>query len=182
MPASPREQQILDILNKKGRASVQELAGKLSVSAMTIHRDLNRLAAAGLIVKSHGGASLAAPAAGPRDACAMCEKPVNERTAFLLRLSSGEQRRACCAHCGLMLQEMTADVQQVLTADFLHLHVVSAPQAAYLIESGLTVCCVPSVLAFGSEAEARKFQKGFGGSVVDQAGAMRFLKDMMRSA
>ncbi len=176
-----REQQILSHLQKHGSASIQELADKLSVSVMTVHRDLNRLAAAGMIVKSHGSASMTSPAAGAKDACAMCGKTVNERTAFLLHLPSGEQRRACCAHCGLMLLEMTAGATQSMTADFLRPHMVSARQATYVVESGLTVCCAPSVLSFGSEEEAEKFQKGFGGALMDMAGAIRFLQKMTRS-
>jgi DeoR/GlpR family transcriptional regulator of sugar metabolism len=146
-----------------------------------VHRDLNRLAAAGMVVKSHGGAALASPAAAAKDACAMCGKTVNEQTAFVLQLRNGELRRACCAHCGLMLGEMTAGVTQSMTADFLHPHMVAAQQATYVVGCDLTVCCAPSVLSFGSEEEAQKFQKGFGGASVDMKGALRYLKNMMRS-
>lgn len=171
-PLTPREQQILKLLQEKGNASIQELAEGLSVSGMTIHRDLNRLAAAGLIAKTHGGAALASSEAD-RDGCAMCGKSLTERTLFLVNLPGGEQRRACCAHCGLMLQMQTGGVS--MTADFLHNHIVSANQAIYLLQSELTICCAPSVLSFGSRQDAEKFQKGFGGTLASMEEAVQFL-------
>ncbi len=179
--SSPRDQKILAHLQKQGHASIQELADQLAVSVMTVHRDLNRLAAAGMVVKAHGSASLASPASAAKDACAMCGKTVNERTAFILQLGNGEQRRACCAHCGLMLQEMTPNVTQSLTADFLHPHMVSAGQAVYLLQSEVTVCCAPSVLSFGSPQEAEKFQKGFGGRAANMKETIQALQHMMHS-
>ena len=84
MPHSAsREQTILEILQARGNASIQELAEALGVSTMTVHRDLNRLAVAGQIQKTHGGASLATGSTG---GCAMCGKPVSERTVFLFHL------------------------------------------------------------------------------------------------
>ena len=180
MPYSAsREQTILEILQARGNASIQELAEALGVSTMTVHRDLNRLAAAGQIQKTHGGASLATGSTG---GCAMCGKPVSERTVFLFHLPNGEQRRACCAHCGLALFQQAAGASQAMTADFLHGHIVSAGQAVYLLESELTVCCVPSVLSFGSRAEAERFEKGFGGRLANLKETMHFLHETMRAS
>ena len=180
MPYSAsREQTILELLQARGNASIQELAEALGVSTMTVHRDLNRLAAAGQIQKTHGGASLATGSTG---GCAMCGKPVSERTVFLFHLPNGEQRRACCAHCGLALFQQSAGAShQAMTADFLHGHIVSAGQAVFLLESELTVCCVPSILSFGSRAEAERFQKGFGGRLADLKGAVQFLREAMQT-
>ena len=179
MPSSPREQQILALLNKKGRISVQELAEKLSVSAMTIHRDLNQMAADGLIVKTHGGASLPSQPSG-ENKCGMCGKPLSERTLFIVNLPDGSQRRACCAHCGLMMHSNMGGT--ALTADFLHNHILSANQAVFLLHSELTVCCAPSVLSFGSRADAEKFQTGFGGQLASMNEALQFLHGAMHSS
>lgn len=179
MAAAPRKQQILEILDKKGHVSVQELAETFSVSTMTIHRDLNQMAAEGLVVKSHGAVSLPPPSRG-ENKCGMCGKALSDRTLFIINLPNGEQRRACCAHCGLMMCPNTEGVS--LTADFLHNHMLSASQATYLIQSDLTVCCAPGVLSFGSRQEAQKFQKGFGGKLVDMAGAIKFLHDGANAA
>ena len=50
-----REKKILEHLQKQGSASIQELMEVFNVSNMTIHRELNKLAEAGLIQKKHGG-------------------------------------------------------------------------------------------------------------------------------
>lgn len=179
MPFTPRQQKILSVLEKQGHVSVQELAETFSVSTMTIHRDLNQMAAEGLVVKSHGAVSLPPPPSG-ENKCNMCGKALSERTLFIINLPSGEQRRACCAHCGLMMCQNTQGIS--LTADFLHNHMLSGSQATYLIQSDLTVCCAPGVLSFGSRQEAEKFQKGFGGKLVDMAGAIKFLHDGANAA
>ena len=57
-----RQQHILAHLNRNGRASVAELSQMLSVSEVTIRADLQALAAGDLIVRTHGGAVLAARA------------------------------------------------------------------------------------------------------------------------
>ena len=46
-----RENQILERIKKKGSVPIQQLAEALSVSTMTVHRDLNRLEEKGLIRK-----------------------------------------------------------------------------------------------------------------------------------
>lgn len=50
-----REKKILELLQKQGSASIQELMETFNVSNMTIHRELNKLANSGLIQKKHGG-------------------------------------------------------------------------------------------------------------------------------
>jgi nitrous oxide reductase accessory protein NosL len=52
---------------------------------------------------------------------------------------------------------------------------MTAAQAHYLIDPELTICCSPSVLAFSSHEEALKFQKGFGGRIVNFHLAIEFL-------
>lgn len=51
-----RKQKILSILDQKGEAEVKELAESLSISEITIRRDLQQLAADGLLYRTHGGA------------------------------------------------------------------------------------------------------------------------------
>lgn len=177
-----REKKLLEYLQEHESASIHELAQVFGVSNMTIHRDLDKLEKAGHVHKRHGGARLAGKSNTTVGyACEMCGKPIAERTLFLVKLESGEEKRACCAHCGLMMQSRELRVWQTLTADYLHGHIVSANQAVYVIESELTICCVPSILSFGSTADAKKFQKGFGGDLMNMAEAMRHLHGMMRA-
>lgn len=174
-----REKKILDYLQKQGSASIQQLTEVCGVSNMTVHRDLNKMEEAGLLKKKHGGVTLASPAAG-ENICAMCKKSVVERTAFIISMESGEQIRACCAHCGLMMQSQMKK-SQALTADFLRGHIISASQAAYVIGSEVNVCCVPSVLSFGSRQDAEKFKKGFGGTLATMPEVIRYLHGMMHA-
>lgn len=54
--SSDRRQKILDIVNQKRSISVEELAEYFPVSAITIRRDLDKLAEEKLINRVHGGA------------------------------------------------------------------------------------------------------------------------------
>jgi DeoR family fructose operon transcriptional repressor len=56
VPADVRRSRILERIQRDGGASVAELARDYGVSAITVHRDLERLAADGLIERVHGGA------------------------------------------------------------------------------------------------------------------------------
>jgi DeoR/GlpR family transcriptional regulator of sugar metabolism len=56
MPAELRRAQILDRIKRAGGASVAELAREHGVSSITVYRDLERLAADGLVERVHGGA------------------------------------------------------------------------------------------------------------------------------
>ena len=55
---SERQQAILDLLDQHHSVSVNEISNTLSVSDMTIRRDLAELADKGLLVRVHGGAQL----------------------------------------------------------------------------------------------------------------------------
>ena len=56
MLAVERRRAILDRLKEEGRVVVAELAEALAVTEETIRRDLNRMARAGLLSRTHGGA------------------------------------------------------------------------------------------------------------------------------
>lgn len=56
-----RRNVILELLRQKGVLSVNELSGATGVSHPTIRRDLDLLAKAGAVERSHGGATLRSP-------------------------------------------------------------------------------------------------------------------------
>jgi DeoR/GlpR family transcriptional regulator of sugar metabolism len=58
MLAAQRQKLIVDEIRREGGIRVRELTGLLAVSEMTIRRDIDVLAAAGLVDKVHGGATL----------------------------------------------------------------------------------------------------------------------------
>ena len=77
-----RRRQIIELLSARRMLTVQELADELGVSAMTVHRDIGRLAGAGYLAKTRGGATLPSPAAhdpSASDLCAMCNRIVPAR-------------------------------------------------------------------------------------------------------
>jgi Fe2+ or Zn2+ uptake regulation protein len=177
-----REKKILEYLQQHGNASIQELVEIFGVSNMTIHRDLDKLEKAGYVQKKHGGATLVGKQGlAGNNVCEMCRKPVSGRTLFLVKLENGEEKHACCAHCGLMLHSREPNIWQSLTADYLRGHVVSAKQAVYVIGSELNICCVPSVLSFGMREDAVKFQRGFGGTLMTMEQAIHQLHGMMHT-
>ena len=57
MLAEQRRQIMLDLVGRNDTVSVSDLASRFDTSESTIRRDLDRLEAAGLLVKVHGGAA-----------------------------------------------------------------------------------------------------------------------------
>ncbi|MFJ6657501.1 substrate-binding domain-containing protein [Streptomyces sp. NPDC091377] len=66
MHAEDRHQAILERLRERGSLRVSEMAQVLSVSAITVRRDVESLAERGLLTRVHGGAVLRAGLPGPR--------------------------------------------------------------------------------------------------------------------
>ncbi|NUQ63978.1 MAG: DeoR/GlpR transcriptional regulator [Pirellulales bacterium] len=60
-PPTPRHGEIRNLLAERGRLSVEELAGLLRVTTMTIRRDLSVLEKAGILTRTHGGCVLRSP-------------------------------------------------------------------------------------------------------------------------
>ena len=58
MLAQQRHNAIVAKVQEKGTVQVQDLAGLLNVSAMTIRRDLAELEEQGLLSRVHGGATI----------------------------------------------------------------------------------------------------------------------------
>jgi hypothetical protein len=176
--SASRQRKIMDLLQDHRSLTIQELVAALGVSPMTVHRDLTKLADASQIVRQRGGAALPARVAAGGDgalSCAMCNQPVHRRTAFIVQSQHHGLLSACCAHCGLLLLARCAPTDLALVADFLSEQMVSAGEAAYLIDSTVATCCRPGVLAFGNRADAIAFQRGFGGEVMTLALAQEHL-------
>jgi DeoR/GlpR family transcriptional regulator of sugar metabolism len=179
--ASERQSKILEFIRQNGSVETNMLAETLGVSTMTIHRDLNKLAEAGIINKVHGGATLYQPTEKPvaPDLCPACRKIVNRRTAFILNTENGDQVQACCAHCGLMIMLNNPTMTHALTTDFLHGTIVSITQTTFLMHANITICCSPTILTFDKPEDAIRFQRGFGGTLADFETARQFIADSM---
>jgi DeoR/GlpR family transcriptional regulator of sugar metabolism len=59
MSTSNRRHQIMDHMKRDGQVQVRDLVEKFGVSEMTVRRDLEYLAAEGLVVRTYGGAMMA---------------------------------------------------------------------------------------------------------------------------
>jgi DeoR family transcriptional regulator, copper-sensing transcriptional repressor len=177
-----RRQAILERLHLHPEVSIQDLIEHLGVSAMTVHRDLNKLAAAGLLVKVHGGVRSAAAAlsdATPDRTCSICSAPLSARTAFVIQRQEGGQIHACCPHCGLLSLERTPAAAYALAADFVHGRMVNVPDASYLVASRLPACCSPGILVLADAADAHALQSGFGGTVMSFEQVRSYVRDQM---
>lgn len=171
-----RQKIILDKFAQQETLEIASLAQELAVSKMTIYRDVNLLQQAGLIIRKHGKISATTKLRGDDpEYCPMCGRRNSLRTGFTLITKEGMKTHLCCPHCGLMAYSRFDETWQSLATDFLYGHVITATQAKYLIKSDVTICCSPSVITFASEQDALKFQKGYGGEIVDFKDAIRYI-------
>lgn len=180
-----RQLQIMEWLLEKQYLSIDHLAGRLGVSGMTVHRDLDALATRGWVRKVRGGVRLSSVGNGliveaPRS-CVMCGRVVGTRTAWSTTSAAGERWEACCAHCGLLEMQHAADSISALATDFIYGRMVNVYQASYVIGSDITLCCAPSTLCFATRADAERFQIAFGGEVYDFAEALSTMAAMHSS-
>jgi DNA-binding transcriptional ArsR family regulator len=177
LTVTERHNRILSWLGEEQVLQIDTLAERLGVSRMTIHRDLNLLATAGLLEKVHGGARLPDPTRISLQTCAICRIPVKPRLEWVITTQAGELLHACCAHCGLLALNRVGEVSSALLKDFLYERVVNVRQAAFVVGSRIVLCCEPGVLAFASQQDASDFRKAFGGAVLDYAAARHHLSD-----
>lgn len=172
-----RREQILTWLKDDQLLRIDDLAQRLDVSHMTVHRDLDALVEMGLVEKVHGAVRLPDPHKVTTDTCDLCEMPVKPRLQFVITTQSGQTLRACCPHCGIMLLALQSDVAMALLRDFIYGRIVNVLQAYFVVESRVALCCEPNVIAFATEQDARDFQQGFGGAVLDFAQVRHTLKE-----
>lgn len=179
---SVRREQILGWLRENQMLTIDDLVDRLGVSVMTVHRDLDALVQSGMALKVHGGVKLATiPTARSAAACDLCQGNTVERTSVVIRTRQGETLEACCPHCGLLLLCQTDEVVSALAKDFIYGRMVNCWQASYLVECEISLCCVPAVLCFACEADALRFQMGFGGTVMNFAEVQNHLVNNHRS-
>lgn len=179
MLATERSQHILKELEDSGRVRVKDLSDTFNVSRMTIHRDISQLAEQGLLEKVFGGAVAVVQKPAGKEGCVMCGMGNKERTAFVVNCVDGSQLQACCPHCGIMLLAAREQAVSAMTADFLHGHMINVRSAIFLVDPDLPVCCTPTVLCFQRRDEAEKFQRGFGGEVMDLQQTQTYLRENM---
>lgn len=177
MEKEARQRKILTLLDRESGVSAGNLAQRLQVSRMTIHRDLRSLFNQGLLLRIQGGAVIkrlvhAAPQAG----CSACERRSLPHQCSEIRRADGALDLACCAACGLRQFSRQRGAGQLFVGDLISGQMMLAEEAFFLVNSLATPCCRPSFLSFGREDEATLFQAGFGGSIARLGEALEFLR------
>lgn len=173
---TPRQREILKIVNQKGDLSVDELREVIDISQATAYREIQDLAQMGLVNKVPGGISRVQ---NSPQRCVQCGRENNPRTVFLIEQNDGEKLAACCPHCGLMALAKRTDISTAMTTDFFYGTILNASGAWYVINSSVSLCCRPSTLTFSNPDDATRFAQGFGGQVMDFNQAQKMIKDSM---
>ena len=160
--AAQRRQQILDEVRAHGAVHTADLTRRLGVSEMTVHRDLDRLAAEELARKVFGGTMAVQPAEA-QSCCAACGAAPEKRLDFTAHLADGDRCVSCWPHGGLLLvHRLGEQVQSTITFDFVARQPVNARAAVFVLASVAIPYGRPSLLAFGRREDAERFQAGFG--------------------
>jgi hypothetical protein len=189
MRGTDRRKEILRRLEEEGSLSVGTLAEDYGISKMTAHRDLVLLEERGVLRRIHGGAvSIGRGSGGAgrdlaeqgRGECLICYRPATQHLIYRITLRDGQQREACCPHCGVSAHLALGDqITMALTADYLSGQMHTAHSSVFLYGSAAVPCCRPSILAFADDGNARRFQAGFGGTLGRLEDAINFLQDEM---
>jgi hypothetical protein len=166
----------MELLQDEGRVVIAELSQTFAVSEMTVHRDLDRLAAHGRLRKVRGGAVPVAETRPNAARCLVCYKQPRRQMQVLFQGGDGRSWRACCPHCAVMgLSQLPQPPSSILVTGFLYGRTLPARSASFLLQPEITICCTPTVLAFEREEYSERFRQGFGGAVADWTAARRFL-------
>ncbi|SHJ78521.1 DeoR-like helix-turn-helix domain-containing protein [Malonomonas rubra DSM 5091] len=187
MKSTERRKELLIWLEEEGTLSLSEMVERFGVSKMTIHRDLDLLEQRQVLKRIHGGAARIEKLVRDRDgryesrleqgSCLVCFRPPTQQLLYTLTLKNGEQKVACCPHCGISAHLMLGDrIAMALTADYLTGKLHSAQHSYFVFGSVAVPCCRPSILTFEDKEMADRFQKGFGGQVGSLSDAMTFLE------
>ncbi|MGJ9424957.1 DeoR/GlpR family DNA-binding transcription regulator [Nesterenkonia halotolerans] len=130
MLAAQRRAGIVSLLESAGGVSVSELAARFEVSDMTIRRDLENLAEAGLIAKVHGGA--VAPAADAAAVARRTEEPGFEaKSAQMLP----EKQAIAAAAAELLAPGMSVGLSAGTTTWTLAHHLLTVPELTVVTNS-----------------------------------------------
>jgi ribosomal protein S27AE len=187
MKPTERRQELLDWLNSARSLSLTEIVERFAISKMTAHRDMEILEQRRLLKRIHGGVvaedgrrvgAAVFPSAKTNEFdCLICRRPAALNLLYSITLTSGEQRHACCPHCGIAAHLAIGDnIAMAMTADYLFGRPHPAQKSFFVLGSTVAPCCMPSILSFEGEERARRFRKGFGGVVGRFSDALDYLQ------
>ncbi|MDP1817991.1 MAG: DeoR family transcriptional regulator [Leadbetterella sp.] len=173
---SPRQREILKLVQRKNELPIEELRQAIGISQATAYREIQELSQMGLVAKIPGGISKVETS--PTH-CVQCRGETNARTTFIIEQKDGEKLSACCSHCGMMALANNSNVSTAMTVDFVYGKMLNVSQAWYVLNSNVVLCCSPSILSFSNREDATRFTLGFGGEVMDFTNAQKSINKMM---
>ena len=129
---SPRQQQIIERVQREGFVAIDVLAEGFSVTPQTIRRDVNQLAEQGLLSRHHGGAGLPSSVenvayrarkvlqlqAKQRIAAALAKEIPDQASLFItLGTTTEEVARALLQHHGLRIITNNLNIATILSSN-----------------------------------------------------------------
>ncbi|MCY9262447.1 DeoR family transcriptional regulator [Bacillus haynesii] len=179
-----RRQQILAWIKEEESLRISEISKRLNVSEMTVYRDIKPLVENGQVIKTAGGITLNKPKQQLGQLCVVCGKGAGSRLSVQIVKNDSQIEQFCCAHCAMLRYEKVKDdVSQMICKDFLLDTTISAKAAVFLLDTDLHLnCCEPQAIPFASEADARKFKKGFGGQLLSFDDAALLVQKTMKNS
>ncbi|MCS7158257.1 MAG: nitrous oxide reductase accessory protein NosL [Blastocatellia bacterium] len=129
--------------------------------------------------------------------CQVCSRPIHRGQMFVLQLDNGKRERTCCPRCGLHFEQRAPErVRAAWATDFASGRLIEAERAVYVEGSDIMTCCrptplrepgivyerhwdrcLPSLIAFEREADARAFQAEHGGRVLTYLESMTSVRE-----
>lgn len=130
-------------------------------------------------------------------ACEVCLRPIHDSQAYRVELTDGSGATSCCPRCGIHHQLEHIDrVARAWATDHATGERIAAGRAHYVEGSDVRDCnphpkplrepgvayemtfdrCLPSLVAFKTQQEARSFQGRHGGRVLSYRGAVESVK------
>lgn len=119
-----------------------------------------------------------------KEKCSMCGMNLGEylHVRFAIATDNGKEMAYCGVQCGLVTSIlMGADnVKSMWATDFITGKPVNAKDAWYVFKSSVITDMSPGLVAFKEKEHAEKFQKGFGGDLLDYENAVATLKNLKK--
>ena len=187
MKGTERRKELLEWLAQEKNLSLVEIVERFEISKMTAHRDLEALEQRNALKRIHGGVvAIDKPAPASvngsvkQGTCVICFRPASQHLLYSLTMKNGEQKVACCPHCGVSAHLMHGEqVAMALTADYLTGRPHPAQSTIFVLGSAAAPCCKPSMLTFEDAEMAQRFQDGFGGIIGNLEDATNYLQEEM---
>jgi nitrous oxide reductase accessory protein NosL len=115
--------------------------------------------------------------------CIVCGMDVSKypHTKYVVTTTEGKEFITCGVQCGLTLHlRLKEKFKSATAADLLSNRSFDAQKGFYVYKSTVITDMAPGFISFLTRVNAEKFQKGFGGKVVNYREALEIWKEQMK--